>query len=190
MRDVPVRETRSLVTAPTVPATTTPEWRPGFWGDRSVAVAGLGLAGLLSLTMVALVLGQPHGGVAAAIAAVAMTAPVAYARMAPTTAGLTLAVAAAVNEVFFGHLARCGAALPAAFVVAFVAGYALGRHGRAALAGTAACGRAAMRVRPALGVRRDRVDDPGHPGIFRGRTLRPPPRGDGHCASGLDRGTA
>jgi signal transduction histidine kinase len=107
----------------------------GVLGRRS---AWIGAAGLLSAAVFVQVLGEHGGGVGAAVAAVGMTAPVAYARRAPTAAGLTLAVAAGVNELFFGHLARCGSALPAAFGVAFAAGYALGRRGLAALAGTAA----------------------------------------------------
>jgi hypothetical protein len=54
---------------------------------------------------------------------------VAFARRAPLAAAATLAAAAAVNELFFGHLARCGAALPAVFFVAYLAGRS--RTGRA-----------------------------------------------------------
>jgi hypothetical protein len=103
-----------------------------------IAAAPVGLALLLSAALAALVLGQQRAGIAAGFAAVAMTAPVAYARRAPTAAGLTLALAAGVNELFFGQLIRCGPALPAAFVVAFVAGYARTRMGLLALAGTVA----------------------------------------------------
>ena len=80
------------------------------------------LAGLLSLAMVLLILGQHGGGIGLAIAAVAMTMPVAYVWQAPTIAALSIAAAAAVNEPFLAHLARCGAALPATFFVAFAAG--------------------------------------------------------------------
>ena len=46
-------------------------------------------------------------------------------------AAAILAAAAAANELFFGHLFRCGAALPAAFFVAYLAGRACaGRAGR------------------------------------------------------------
>ena len=61
---------------------------------------------------------------AACVAATAMTLPVAFARRAPLPSAAVLAAAAAANELFFGHLVRCGAALPAAFYVAYVAGRA------------------------------------------------------------------
>jgi signal transduction histidine kinase len=104
----------------------------------SAAAGAVGLAGLLSLAMVLLVLNKRSGGIGLAIAAVTMTLPVAYVWQAPTIAAFSLAAAAAVNEPFLTHLARCGAALPAAFFVAFVAGSALGRRrGLLPLAGTA-----------------------------------------------------
>jgi signal transduction histidine kinase len=88
--------------------------------------------------MVALILNQRGGGIGLAIAAVTMTLPVAYVWRAPTIAAFSLAAAAAVNEPFLAHLARCGASLPATFFVAFVAGSALGRRrGLLPLAGTA-----------------------------------------------------
>jgi hypothetical protein len=98
-------------------------------------LAGVGLAALLSVAMVLLVYVQDDGTVFAAFVALAMTVPVAYARAAPVAAGLSLGVAAVLNEVLFGHLVRCGAGLPATFYVAVVIGYVLGRRGRLALAG-------------------------------------------------------
>jgi signal transduction histidine kinase len=53
---------------------------------------------------------------------------VAIARRAPLAVATILAAATAVNELFFGHLVRCGAALPAVFFVAYLAGR--GRAGR------------------------------------------------------------
>jgi signal transduction histidine kinase len=87
---------------------------------------------------VVLILSQHGGGLGLAVAGVTMTLPVAYVWSAPTSAAVTLAAAAAVNEPFLGHLVRCGPALPAAFFVAFVAAYALGRRrGLLPLAATA-----------------------------------------------------
>jgi hypothetical protein len=111
--------------------------RLGRVGAGATSAAPIGLAALLSVALVAVILGQQGAGIAAAFAAVAMTAPVAFARRAPAAAGLTLAVAAGANELFFGHLIRCGPALPAAFFVAFVAGYERERLGLLAFAGTA-----------------------------------------------------
>jgi hypothetical protein len=115
-----------------------PRWGLALQRPRSSTTAAAGLAGLLSLAMVAIILNQRGGGIGLAIAAVTMTLPVGYVWQAPTIASFSLAVAAAVNEPFLVQLARCGAALPAAFFVAFAAGYALGgRPGLLALAGTA-----------------------------------------------------
>jgi signal transduction histidine kinase len=105
---------------------------------RSATAAAVVVAGLLSLAMVMLILNQPGGGIGLAIAAVTMTLPVAYVWQAPNIAAFSLALAAAVNEPFLAHLARCGAALPATFFVAFALGYALGRRrGLLPLAATA-----------------------------------------------------
>jgi hypothetical protein len=99
--------------------------RPG-WAWRRGAGPAAALASALALTafIVFLVQRQAGGGVAACVAATAMTLPVAAARRAPAAAAAVLAAAAAANELFFGHLFRCGAALPAAFYVAYVAGRA------------------------------------------------------------------
>ena len=105
-----------------------PEWP---WhrnlGARWAELAAFALALALSAYMVVLVRGQA-GGAAACVAATAMTLPVIFARRAPLTAAVILAAAAAANEVFFGSLVRCGAALPAVFFVAYLAGRA--RTGR------------------------------------------------------------
>jgi signal transduction histidine kinase len=134
MRYGPVPDVRLAVTVSAVRL----RWRrPGLLVDDAMSTASTVLAVVLSVAMVVLILGQRGGGVAAACVAVAMTAPVTYARLAPTAAGVSIAIAAGVNELFFGHLIRCGAALPAAFLIAFVAGYARRRLGLVALAGTA-----------------------------------------------------
>jgi hypothetical protein len=106
-----------------------PRWlRPRRAGDRWTQVAAVTLACALSLYVVVLVHGQ-NGGVAVCVAATAMTLPTAFAPRAPLAAAGVLAVATAANELFFGHLIRCGATLPAVFFVAYLAGRA--RVGRA-----------------------------------------------------------
>ena len=96
-------------------------------GIQNVSAVDLLIAGALSLWVVLLVDGStgahPHGGVAAAIGAVAMTAPVAWRRRAPIAAAATIeTVGAGLNALIFGHLVRCGPSLPAAFIVAFAIG--------------------------------------------------------------------
>jgi hypothetical protein len=90
-------------------------------GLRWAEIAEFAAALALSAYVVVLVREQ-SGDVAACVAATAMTLPVAFARRAPLAAAGVLAAAAAVNELFFGHLFRCGAALPAIFFVAYLAG--------------------------------------------------------------------
>jgi signal transduction histidine kinase len=97
-------------------------------GVRWAEIAVFAFALALSVYVVILVRGQA-GGVAACVAATAMTLPVAFARRAPLAAAGVLAAAAAANELFFGHLIRCGAALPAVFFLAYLAGRS--RAGRA-----------------------------------------------------------
>jgi hypothetical protein len=108
---------------------------PGWpWHRRAsvrwAEVAVLAFALALSVYVVVLVRIQA-GGVAACVAATAMTLPVAFARRTPLAAATVLAVAAAANELFFGHLIRCGAALPAVFFVAYLAGRACAGRTRA-----------------------------------------------------------
>ena len=76
---------------------------------RWAEIAVLAFALALSAYVVVLVRVQA-GGVAACVAATTMTLPVAFARRTPLAAATILAVAAAANELFFGHLFRCGAA--------------------------------------------------------------------------------
>jgi hypothetical protein len=99
---------------------------------------GVVLATLLTAYLIWLVVPHDGGSVADGLAAVTMTAPIAFAARAPSAAALTLAAAAAANDVFFGHLVRCGAALPATFFVAFVCGRVLSRRSWPGLAGTLA----------------------------------------------------
>jgi len=90
-------------------------------GIRWAEIAACALALALSAYVVVLVRGH-GGGPAACVAATAMTLPVAFARRAPLAAAGVLGAAAAANELFFGHLVRCGATLPAVFFVAYLAG--------------------------------------------------------------------
>jgi hypothetical protein len=99
-------------------------------GVRWAEIITSAFALALSAYVVILVGGQA-GGVAACLAATAMTLPVAFARWAPLAAAGVLAAAAAVNELFFGHFIRCGAALPAVFFVAYLAGRACAGRVRA-----------------------------------------------------------
>jgi signal transduction histidine kinase len=96
------------------------------WGDVTAFV----IAAALSAYVVVLVRGQ-GGSLGACVAATAMTLPVAFARQAPRAAAGILAAAAAVNVLFFGHLIRCGPALPAVFFVAYLAGRACAGRTRA-----------------------------------------------------------
>jgi len=106
-------------------------WAGVWWAQ--IATVAFALA--LSAYVVVLVRIQV-GGVAACVAATTMTLPVAFARRAPLAAAATLAAAAAANELFCGHLFRCGAALPAVFFVAYLAGRACaGRTRTLVLAG-------------------------------------------------------
>ncbi|HEY1917448.1 MAG TPA: hypothetical protein VGH27_17920 [Streptosporangiaceae bacterium] len=89
-------------------------------------LAGMGVLDIaiaLLLSAYAVVLVDHHNGSAGACAGVlAMTLPVAWRRRAPMAAAIVLAVAALLNGLVFGHLVRCGPALPAIFLVAFTIG--------------------------------------------------------------------
>jgi signal transduction histidine kinase len=90
------------------------------------------LAALLSAVPVAaacgapLNLGSPRPGAVACLAVVAMTLPAAWARPLPLGAVSVMIIATAANGLLFGHLVRCGVALPAALIVAFAIGARLG----------------------------------------------------------------
>ena len=100
--------------------------KPVF-GWRDVGIADLAFAVLLSADAVASTSGlthpnAAHTGLVAALAVLLMTAPVAIARRDPLLAAGLLAAGAAFNWLVIGHMVRCGAALPAAFYVAFTIG--------------------------------------------------------------------
>jgi signal transduction histidine kinase len=87
-----------------------------------VAAAVILSAYAVSLTSGALRTGHPHGGAAASIGVLAMTLPVAWRRPLPLAAAGLLAAGAAGNGLVFGPMVRCGATLPAVFLVAFAVG--------------------------------------------------------------------
>jgi signal transduction histidine kinase len=102
-------------------------WTGPLFGRRDVGLGDIAWAVVLSAFAVASVsglTGSPYrtGGVAASLAVLLMTAPVVFARRQPVLAAATLAAGAALNWGLIGHMVRCGAALPAAFYVAFTVG--------------------------------------------------------------------
>ena len=97
------------------------------WTVAGLSVLDIAAAAVLSayavgLTSGALRTGHPHGGLGASIGVLAMTLPVAWRRRMPLASAGTLAAAAALNGLVFGPMVRCGAALPAVFLVAFAVG--------------------------------------------------------------------
>jgi len=100
---------------------------PLNWTVAGLGVLDLAVAVILSGYAVALVsgvlhTGHPHGGVAASVGVLFMTLPVAWRRPAPLAAAAVMAVAALLNGLVFGPMVRCGAFLPAIFLVAYAAG--------------------------------------------------------------------
>jgi len=110
-------------------------------------VAGLSVADLATAVVLSAVaasvasgliqVSHSRGGLGASLGVLAMTAPVAVRRRFPLTAAGILAAGAVANGLAWGHLVRCGAALPAVFLVAYSVG-ARGDRARAA-AGLALC---------------------------------------------------
>src|ERR1700722_4579622 len=100
-------------------------WRPVL-GARDIGWGDAGLAAALSVYAILLVgnvvTTVPHGGAVAAVAVLAMTAPVAWERRAPVAAAAGVVIGAGANELLIGKMVRCGPALPAVFVIAFFAG--------------------------------------------------------------------
>ena len=109
---------------------------PLSWTIGDLGVLDLGAAVILSCYAVALTSGvirtsHPHGGVAASIGVLFMTLPVAWRRPRPVAAAAVMAAAALLNGLVFGPMVRCGAVLPAIFLVAYAVGV---RRDRAAAA--------------------------------------------------------
>ena len=111
------------------------------WSGKTVAtvpVPELAVALFLSVGVAAgILVQQPQVSRGAAAAAIAMTLPVGWCRRAPVAAAAALAVAAVANGLVYPSVVRCGAALPAVFIV----GYFLGarRDWPQALAGLGLC---------------------------------------------------
>jgi hypothetical protein len=117
------------------------------WTVAGLSVLDIAAAVILSGYAVALTSGaiptsHPHGGVAASVGVLAMTLPVAWCRRWPLAAAGVLAAAAVLNGVLFGPMVRCGAALPAVFLVAFAVGVRCDRARSAA--GLLLCGGAVV----------------------------------------------
>ncbi|HEV8063357.1 MAG TPA: hypothetical protein VGP46_00940, partial [Acidimicrobiales bacterium] len=66
--------------------------------------------------------GHPHGGLAASLGVLAMIVPVAWRRKAPLAAAIVVGVAGPLNGIVLGSMVRCGACLPAVFLI----GYSIG----------------------------------------------------------------
>jgi signal transduction histidine kinase len=97
-------------------------WRHRRPGDMTVPDIMIAVA--LSAIPVAVAAGALHvgnrpAGAVACLAVIGLTLPVAWRRPRPLTAAAVMAVAAVVNGLAFGHLVRCGVALPAVYIVAF-----------------------------------------------------------------------
>jgi hypothetical protein len=115
-------------------------WTHGHRWNVSVPDILIGVA--LSAIPVAVAAGafhldKSHPGVAACLGVIGLTLPVAWRRPLPLTAAAVMAAAAVVNGLAFGHMVRCGVALPAVYIVAF--GIAARVRGPRAAAGLALC---------------------------------------------------
>jgi signal transduction histidine kinase len=97
------------------------------WTVAGLSVADLATAAVLSAGAASVASGlvqvsHSRGGLGASLGVLAMTAPVAVRRRFPLTAAGIVAAGAVANGLAWGHLVRCGAALPAVFLVAYSAG--------------------------------------------------------------------
>jgi hypothetical protein len=115
---------------------------PLHWTVAGLSVLDITVAVILSAALAAGIVGalpfsHDHGSVAAAAGAVLMTAPLAWRRRAPLATAAALAAAALLNGLIFGPMVRCGAALPAVYMVAFTIGTI--RHRARSAAGLALC---------------------------------------------------
>lgn len=100
---------------------------PLNWTVAGLGVLDLAVAVILSGYAVALVSGvihtsHPHGGAAASVGVLVMILPMAWRRQAPLAAAAVMAAASLLNGLVFGPIVRCGAFLPAIFLVAYAAG--------------------------------------------------------------------
>jgi hypothetical protein len=97
-------------------------WTVAGLGVLDIAAAVILSGYAVALTSGALPTGHPHGGAGASAGVLAMTLPVAWRRRAPLAAACVLAAAAVANGLVFGSMVRCGATLPAVFLVAYTIG--------------------------------------------------------------------
>jgi hypothetical protein len=107
-----------------------------------IAVAFILSAGMVAGVIGALPFSTDHGSAAAAAGALLMTLPLAWRHRAPLATAAVLAAAALLNGLSFGPTVRCGAALPAVYMVAFTAGTIRNRARSAA--GLALCAAAVV----------------------------------------------
>ncbi len=110
---------------------------PLSWTVAGLGVLDLAAAVILSGYAVALTsgvipTGHPHGGLGASIGVLAMTLPLAWRRPQPLAVAGVMAAAALLNGLVFGPMVRCGAFLPAIFLVAFTVGVRADRSRSAA----------------------------------------------------------
>jgi hypothetical protein len=97
------------------------------WTD---VVIGVGLSAVpvaVSVGALSLQHGPRHPGVAACLGVILLTLPVAWRRPWPLAAAAVMAIGAVANGLAFGHLVRCGVALPAVYLVAFGIAARVGR---------------------------------------------------------------
>jgi hypothetical protein len=109
---------------------------PLNWTVAGLSVLDIAIAVFLSAAAIALV-SHDHGGTGACAGVLLMTLPVAWRRRAPLAAAAVLAVGALLNGLVFGPMVRCGAALPALFLVAYSVGAR--REGARSAAGLLLC---------------------------------------------------
>ena len=115
---------------------------PLHWTVAGLSVLDIAVALILSAGMAAEIVGAlpsstDHGSAAAAAGALLMTLPLAWRHRAPLATAAVLAAAALLNGLIFGPMIRCGAALPAVYMVAFTIGTI--RHRARSAAGLALC---------------------------------------------------
>ena len=120
---------------------------PLNWTVAGLGVLDLAAAVILSGYAVALVSGvihtsHPHGGAAASVGVLVMILPMAWRRPAPLAAAAVMGAAALLNGLVFGPIVRCGAFLPAVFLVAYAVG--LRRDRAASAAGLLLCAAAVV----------------------------------------------
>ena len=143
-------------------------WTVAGLSVLDIAVALILSAGLAAGIVGALPFSTDHGSAAAAAGALLMTLPLAWRRRAPLATAAVLAAGALLNGLIFGPMVRCGAALPAVYMVAFTVGTIRDRARSAA--GLALCAAAVV----AEGLYDPQIEAQGLPFVLvaAGRVLR------------------